>query len=96
MQVQLELPDEIAQALNIGDLSRAAIEALALEGYRSRRLGRGQVQRLVRDDPEGHLTARAAGAERGDRLAGISSRERRLSGLHAGNCRKRYGYDEPT
>jgi hypothetical protein len=47
MQVQFELPDEIAQALNAGDLSRAALEALALEGYRSRRLGGGQVQRLL-------------------------------------------------
>jgi len=47
MQVQLELPDEIAQALSNGDLSRAALEALALEGYRSGRLGGGQVQKLL-------------------------------------------------
>ena len=47
MQIQIELPDEIAAAFDAGDLSRAALEALALEGYRSRRLGGGQVQRLL-------------------------------------------------
>jgi predicted HTH domain antitoxin len=47
VQIQIELPEEIAQALNAEDLSRAALEALALEGYRSRRLGGGQVQRLL-------------------------------------------------
>lgn len=47
MQIQIELPDEIAEAFKGGDLSRAALEALALEGYRSRRLGGGQVQRLL-------------------------------------------------
>lgn len=41
------MPDGIAQALNIGDLSRTALEALALEGYRSGRLGGGQVQKLL-------------------------------------------------
>ena len=47
MQIQIEIPDDIAQALNSGDFSRAALEAIALEGYRSRRLGGGQVQRLL-------------------------------------------------
>jgi hypothetical protein len=47
MQVRIELPDEIAEALKTADLSRTALEALALEGYRSRRLGGGQVQRLL-------------------------------------------------
>jgi Uncharacterised protein family (UPF0175) len=47
MQVQIELPDEIAQALHAGDLSRATLEAIALEGYRSGRLGDGLVQRLL-------------------------------------------------
>jgi hypothetical protein len=47
MQVQIEIPDEMAQALCADDLSRAALEALALEGYRSRRLGGGQVQKLL-------------------------------------------------
>jgi hypothetical protein len=47
MQVQFELPDEIAQVLDAGDLSRAALEAIALEGYRARRLGDGQLQKLL-------------------------------------------------
>ncbi|MGC2636451.1 MAG: UPF0175 family protein [Acidobacteriaceae bacterium] len=47
MQVQFELPDDIAQALSASDLSRAALEALALEAYRTRRLGGGQVQKLL-------------------------------------------------
>jgi len=47
MQVQFDLPEDIAEALNVGDLSRAALEALALDGYRSRRLSGGQVQRLL-------------------------------------------------
>lgn len=47
MRIEMEVPDEIAAALQSGDLSRAALEALALEGYRSGRLGGGQVQRLL-------------------------------------------------
>jgi predicted HTH domain antitoxin len=47
MQIQLELPDEIAEALQSTDLSRTALEAVALEGYRSGRLGGGQVQNLL-------------------------------------------------
>lgn len=47
MQVQFELPDDIAQALSSQDFSRAALEAIALEGYRSGRLGGGQLQRLL-------------------------------------------------
>jgi hypothetical protein len=47
MQIQIELPDDIVQALNSGDPSRTALEALALEGYRTRRLGGGQLQRLL-------------------------------------------------
>ncbi|MGB9032709.1 MAG: UPF0175 family protein [Acidobacteriaceae bacterium] len=47
MQIQIELPDELAKALESEDLSRAALEALALEGYRSRRIGGGQLQRLL-------------------------------------------------
>ena len=47
MQIQIELPDEIAQALRSSDLSRTALEALAIEGYRTRRLGGGQVQHLL-------------------------------------------------
>lgn len=47
MQVQFDLQEDIAEALSANDLSRAALEAIALEGYRSRRLGGGQVQRLL-------------------------------------------------
>jgi len=47
MRIEFELPDEIAAALNSSDLSRTALEALAIEGYRSGKLGRGQVQRVL-------------------------------------------------
>lgn len=47
MQIQIDLPDEAAAVFKTADLSREALEALALEGYRSRRLGSGQVQRLL-------------------------------------------------
>ncbi|MGB6689917.1 MAG: UPF0175 family protein [Terracidiphilus sp.] len=49
MKLEFEIPDELARLLaerNI-DLSRAALEALALEGYRSRRLSGGMAQRLL-------------------------------------------------
>lgn len=47
MHVEFDLPDEIAQALGSQDLSRAALEALAAEGYRTRKLGRGRVGHLL-------------------------------------------------
>ncbi len=47
MRIEFELPDDIAAALQSSDLSRTAIEALAIEGYRSGKLGRGQVQRML-------------------------------------------------
>lgn len=47
MHVEFDLPDEVAQALGSPDLSRAALEALAAEGYRTRRLGRGQVGHIL-------------------------------------------------
>jgi hypothetical protein len=48
MVVTLELPDDIAQALaSQGDLSRRALEALAIEGYRDRRLTQLQVGQLL-------------------------------------------------
>jgi hypothetical protein len=47
MHIEFELPDEIAQALASPDLSRAALESLAAEGYRLRRLGNGQVRRIL-------------------------------------------------
>jgi hypothetical protein len=49
MQVKLDLPQEIAQALETEgrDLSRAVLEALALEGFRSGKLSESQVRRLL-------------------------------------------------
>lgn len=48
MVVTLELPDDIAQALAIsGDLSRRALEALAIDGYRKEAPTQLQVGRLL-------------------------------------------------
>jgi len=48
MTVTLELPDDIAQALAAhGDLSRHALEALAVDGYRQKSLTQAQVGRLL-------------------------------------------------
>ena len=49
MDVQLQIPDDVARVIQNQqpDLSRAALEALALEGYRSERLSEGQVRRLL-------------------------------------------------
>jgi hypothetical protein len=49
MDVQLQIPDDVARVIQNQqpDLSRAALEALALEGYRNERLSEGQVRRLL-------------------------------------------------
>ena len=49
MQVTLELPDDILAALEgrWPDLPRQALEALAVEGYRSDALTENQVRRLL-------------------------------------------------
>jgi hypothetical protein len=48
MTVTLELPDDIAQALaSHGDLSRQALESLAVEGYRQEALTQLQVGKLL-------------------------------------------------
>ncbi|HEY4048353.1 MAG TPA: UPF0175 family protein [Acidobacteriaceae bacterium] len=49
MDIQLQIPDDVARVLQSEqpDLSRAALEALALEGYRTRRLSEGQVRRML-------------------------------------------------
>jgi hypothetical protein len=50
MQLTLEIPDDLVSALRAahGDnLPRAAIEQLAVEGYRSGKLSRFQVQQLL-------------------------------------------------
>ena len=48
MEVVLQLPDEIAQHL-AGDanITRSALEAIALEGFRSRRLSIWEVAQLL-------------------------------------------------
>jgi predicted HTH domain antitoxin len=48
MTITLELPDDIAQALAAHrDLSRQALEALAIEAYRQEALTQRQVGRLL-------------------------------------------------
>jgi len=49
MQVTLEIPDQLARQLSRDgqELSRAALEALALEGYRSERLSESQIRQLL-------------------------------------------------
>jgi hypothetical protein len=49
MDVQLQIPDDVARVIQNQqpDLSRAALEALALEGYRSEHLSEGQVRRML-------------------------------------------------
>jgi hypothetical protein len=49
MDVQLQIPDDVARVLQSEqpDLSRAALEALALEGYRNERLSEAQVRRML-------------------------------------------------
>ena len=52
MQVTIELPDDIAQQLAQGpsELSQQALEALAIEGYRSELLSHHEVGRLLNLD----------------------------------------------
>jgi len=49
MQISVEIPDELAQSLAAAgqDPSRAALEALALEAYRQRRLSAYQLRTLL-------------------------------------------------
>ena len=49
MNIAIELPDDIARQLKAAwqDVPRRALEAIAVEGYRSGALTRGQVQRLL-------------------------------------------------
>ena len=49
MQVVLDIPDEMARQIVAGSesLSRAALEALALEGYRTQRLSESEIRRLL-------------------------------------------------
>lgn len=50
MEVVLTIPDELAEPLRAAhgdDLARAALERLALDGYRTGRLSAFQVQKLL-------------------------------------------------
>ena len=49
MTITLEIPDELAAALTTSgqSLSRTALEALALEGYRDDRLTEADIRRLL-------------------------------------------------
>jgi predicted HTH domain antitoxin len=49
MQVTLTIPDELAAELIAAgrDPARAALEALAIEGYRSQRLSESEVRQLL-------------------------------------------------
>jgi chromosome segregation and condensation protein ScpB len=48
-QVTLELPDELSTYLAASgqELSRAAVEVIALEAYREKKLSTGQLRRLL-------------------------------------------------
>jgi hypothetical protein len=49
MTIILDLPEDIARELSAreGDLSRTALESLALEGYRAGHLSEEQVRRML-------------------------------------------------
>ncbi|MFZ0304309.1 MAG: UPF0175 family protein [Terracidiphilus sp.] len=49
MQVTLNIPDELAAQMVSGgaDISRAALEALAVEGYRTERLSESEIRQLL-------------------------------------------------
>jgi hypothetical protein len=63
MQLTVEIPDDVAERLRAagGDLSRRALEALALEEFRCARLTKPQLRRLLgfstRDALDGFLKA---------------------------------------
>jgi predicted HTH domain antitoxin len=65
MLLSLEVPDEIAHILRLEgpQASRRHLEILALEGYRSGKLSRGQVSQLLSmgfDETEAFLKAHGA------------------------------------
>lgn len=49
MNLELQIPEKVAHLLTseYADLPRAAVEALALEGYRSKRFSEGQLRRML-------------------------------------------------
>jgi len=59
MQVTVDLPEDIARALEEQwlDLSRHALEAIAIEGYRTGALTESQVKRLLGFESRFHVHA---------------------------------------
>lgn len=49
MQVKFDIPDDVAASLTAGgrDLSRAALEAMAIEGYRTGSLSEWQIVQML-------------------------------------------------
>jgi hypothetical protein len=49
MQITLDIPDELAAQMISGgeDISRAALEAMAVEGYRTERLSESEIRKLL-------------------------------------------------
>jgi hypothetical protein len=49
VNLELQIPDDVAKILQseYADLPRAVVEALALEGYRSKRFSEGQVRQML-------------------------------------------------
>lgn len=49
MNLELQIPEDVAHLLTseYADLPRAAVEALALEGYRSKRFSEGQLRQML-------------------------------------------------
>ena len=49
MQITFNIPDELAEQIVSGgeDLSRAALESLAVEGYRTERLSESEIRHLL-------------------------------------------------
>ena len=49
MQLQIELPDDVSDTLHSqwGDIPRKTIEAIAIQGYRTRVLSEPQIRRML-------------------------------------------------
>jgi predicted HTH domain antitoxin len=57
MNISINVPDDLEQELKAAfgpDLSQSAWEALIVEGYRTRKLGIGQVMRLLKLESRFH------------------------------------------
>ena len=47
MQITIELPDNIANQLQSGNISRRVLELIAADHYRQRRIGAAEVRRML-------------------------------------------------